>query len=607
MSKINFSTHGKDIQAAYDSVIKGTQNWLIYAFDKGTYDLRVQATGDDGLEGLADEFSDGKVQFAFTQVKDPNTELPKFVFIAWCGSGVPELRKAFFNSQLDEVSKFFKSFHVQINARDEADVDPELIMKRVSESSGANYSVHKETSKPQPRVTPVGSVYKKTEIPDIASMQRQSMTRENMPAPVGTSYKPVVTTPRKLENRWNASQENSTSGADSVRAEREAFEKQVREREMQKHQEQLRGDREDQAKEEARRKEEQKAREEEDRVRREREAQEAEARRQEEAQYRREDEAHRKYLEEKERKRLEEERRLQEAQIGNDDRERKEDQRKQQEEEAYRKQQEEEAYRRQQEETHRIQQEDAQRQREEAHRRQQEEARQRQQEEEAQRKQQEETQRRQQEEAQRKQREEDQRRQQEEASRLEEERQQKEQIALQSQLSQTADRAVHASQAAGATSVLPNGSKGVSAVVLFAYDASEANEMSLEEGEIVHEIDQVDEGWWFGVSENGKKEGLFPANYVEVLEEAAPQAQEEVHRISRSVPPPPAPTQQPEVNAGKAAVALYDYEAGEDNEISFREGDTITQIEFLSEDWWQGLAPNKKDIGLFPANYVELK
>lgn len=34
--------------------------------------------------------------------------------------------------------------------------------------------------------------------------------------------------------------------------------------------------------------------------------------------------------------------------------------------------------------------------------------------------------------------------------------------------------------------------------------------MALEEGEVVTQIDQVDEGWWFGVSEDGKKEGLFP-------------------------------------------------------------------------------------------------
>lgn len=34
-------------------------------------------------------------------------------------------------------------------------------MKRVAESSGANYSVHKEASKPQPKVTPVVSLYYK--------------------------------------------------------------------------------------------------------------------------------------------------------------------------------------------------------------------------------------------------------------------------------------------------------------------------------------------------------------------------------------------------------------------------------------------------------------
>lgn len=38
---------------------------------------------DGGLEELNDEFSDGKVQFSYAKVIDPNTELPKFVFIGW--------------------------------------------------------------------------------------------------------------------------------------------------------------------------------------------------------------------------------------------------------------------------------------------------------------------------------------------------------------------------------------------------------------------------------------------------------------------------------------------------------------------------------------------
>ncbi|KAG0743023.1 hypothetical protein G6F23_006353 [Rhizopus arrhizus] len=584
MSKINFSTHGKDIQAAYDAVIneKDDTNWLIYAFDKGTYDLRVQATGDDGLEGLNDEFSDGKIQFAYAKVRDPNTELPKFVFIAWCGSGVPELRKAFFNSQLVEVSKFFKSFHVQINARDEADVEPELIMKRIAESSGANYSVHKEASKPQPKVTPVGSVYKKTEIPDIASMQRQSMTKENMPVPVGTNYKPVVTAPRKLENRWNMAQQQQDTGANAVRAEREKFEREVREREMQKQRVDTEQSRAYAAQEE---------------IERQRQEEEIRAREYEKQQQQEENRRQQQIREEEERAAAEEEQRRQQLE------------RQQREEEEYRRREAEQQEHQQQEEAQRRRQEEEEAQR----RRQEEEAQRRRQEEEAQRKHQQEEaeRRRQEEEAQRRHKEEQEnlrKRQENEA-----ERQRQEQASLQSQLDQTADRAVHASHLASANAALPNGTNGLSAIVLFAYDASEANEMSLEEGEVITEIDQVDEGWWFGISENGKKEGLFPANYVEILEQQQSEpVHEDHHEVSRAAPSSPSlvqqsPTHEEGLDNGMVAVALYDYEAGEDNEISFNEGDLITHIEFASDDWWQGLAPNKKDIGLFPANYVELR
>lgn len=136
--------------------------------------------------------------------------------------------------------------------------------------------------------------------------------------------------------------------------------------------------------------------------------------------------------------------------------------------------------------------------------------------------------------------------------------------------------------------------------------------MSLLEGEVVTQIDQVDEGWWFGVSEDGKKQGLFPANYVQILEQEQPAAATATADIPAAPPVPvhpeePKQQQQQQQNQGNVAVALYDYSAEEDNEISFAEGDTITQIEFVSEDWWQGLAANGKTVGLFPANYVELK
>lgn len=56
---------------------------------------------------------------------------------------------------------------------------------------------------------------------------------------------------------------------------------------------------------------------------------------------------------------------------------------------------------------------------------------------------------------------------------------------------------------------------------------------------------------------------------------------------------------------GKQAIAEYDYEKDEDNEIGFTEGEKIVDIEFVDEDWWQG-TNSKGETGLFPASYVSL-
>lgn len=64
----------------------------------------MQQAGE--LADLIDEFSEGKIQFAYVKVVDPNSGLPKNVLIAWCGEGVPERTKGYFTSHLSAVSKF---------------------------------------------------------------------------------------------------------------------------------------------------------------------------------------------------------------------------------------------------------------------------------------------------------------------------------------------------------------------------------------------------------------------------------------------------------------------------------------------------------------------
>lgn len=147
MATLNLSSNGPSISRSYQSVINSSPlsgpasksptygQWAVFsvsaplvnAFQQDTGGkeslLKVQSTGgksnflelsvhvllisfsEGELVDLIDEFSDGRVQFAFVKVNDPNTTLPKYVLIAWCGEGVPERTKGYFTSHLAAVSK----------------------------------------------------------------------------------------------------------------------------------------------------------------------------------------------------------------------------------------------------------------------------------------------------------------------------------------------------------------------------------------------------------------------------------------------------------------------------------------------------------------------
>ena len=147
MAALNLSNNGPSISKCYQSIINTPQpsgpaassptygQWAVFAVSAPLVNafqqdgagkesiLKVQTTGgqspklslpttclaDNAIEGeladLIDEFSDGRIQFAFVKVKDPNTSLPKYVLIAWCGEGVPERTKGYFTTHLAAVSK----------------------------------------------------------------------------------------------------------------------------------------------------------------------------------------------------------------------------------------------------------------------------------------------------------------------------------------------------------------------------------------------------------------------------------------------------------------------------------------------------------------------
>ena len=111
---------------------------------------------------------------------------------------------------------------------------------------------------------------------------------------------------------------------------------------------------------------------------------------------------------------------------------------------------------------------------------------------------------------------------------------------------------------------------------LYAYEATDMDELSFGEDELLVILpDEGDEQWLLARAlQNGDNCGLVPANYVEALESLAKLR------------------------------GLYEYSALEDNELSFGEGEILTLVAKLDDDWW--LARNQTDFGLVPANYVEV-
>ncbi|XP_061381311.1 LIM and SH3 domain protein Lasp isoform X2 [Danaus plexippus] len=53
-------------------------------------------------------------------------------------------------------------------------------------------------------------------------------------------------------------------------------------------------------------------------------------------------------------------------------------------------------------------------------------------------------------------------------------------------------------------------------------------------------------------------------------------------------------------------IAMYDYEANDSDEVSFREGDYISNVTCIDEGWMTGQVLRTGRTGMLPANYVEL-
>lgn len=125
------------------------------------------------------------------------------------------------------------------------------------------------------------------------------------------------------------------------------------------------------------------------------------------------------------------------------------------------------------------------------------------------------------------------------------------------------------------------GVNGKRALVQYDYEKAEDNEIELKEGEYVTHIEMVDEDWWAGQNAQGEM-GLFPSNYVELVEDDEHEHEHQHQQGGHEQAEPSAVTGTAHAEAGGShgptATALYDYEAAEENELSFPEDAKITSV-----------------------------
>ncbi|XP_058047966.1 SH3 domain-containing protein 19 isoform X2 [Ahaetulla prasina] len=118
---------------------------------------------------------------------------------------------------------------------------------------------------------------------------------------------------------------------------------------------------------------------------------------------------------------------------------------------------------------------------------------------------------------------------------------------------------------------------------LHDFTAETQEDLSFKKGDRILILEQLDSEWYRGRI-NGK-EGIFPAVFVHVCSGGMQSS-------------------EPQEEKKPKAKALYDFQAENIDELSFKAGDIITSIESVDEEWMSGELQDK--FGIFPKNFVQI-
>ncbi|KAH8384218.1 hypothetical protein KR200_003173, partial [Drosophila serrata] len=143
----------------------------------------------------------------------------------------------------------------------------------------------------------------------------------------------------------------------------------------------------------------------------------------------------------------------------------------------------------------------------------------------------------------------------------------------------------------------------VCAIVEYEYAAKEPDELDLQKGAIIHRIKQMPGGWWQGTLKSNGVTGMFPDNFVRVLDSNISSNVNGNGSADHSDEGTSVQLRDKSETSNRRCKVIYSYTQVNDDELTLAVGDVIEFLGEVEEGWWRGRLRSK--VGVFPSNFVQ--
>ncbi|EDO49750.1 predicted protein, partial [Nematostella vectensis] len=118
-------------------------------------------------------------------------------------------------------------------------------------------------------------------------------------------------------------------------------------------------------------------------------------------------------------------------------------------------------------------------------------------------------------------------------------------------------------------------------IALYSFTGESEDELTMWAGDTIQLLEIVNDDWLKG-SLNGNT-GIFPSSYVELTPAIKSELMSKKHDTL-------------------VTTALYEYQTNVPGDLAFAQGDHITIVARISDEWLEGMVDDRR--GILPAAYV---